>query len=406
MSSVSEQTPTDGSLPEQVLLGAAQRQFGVYVHVPYCRVRCGYCDFNTYTATELKGTTQKQYAEEAMQEMSFASQVMMRTGLPEREAETVFFGGGTPTLLPHSDLKKMLQHIKEVWGIAETAEVNVEANPDSVDEEYIAALAEAGFTRVSIGMQSAQPHVLKTLDRTHNPESVGLVVSWVKSYGMQASVDLIYGTPGETLQDWRETLEIAISYKPDHISAYALIIEEGTKLARNIKRGLIDTPDDDLQASMYELADQMLTKAGFNWYELSNWAVNSESVSRHNIAYWTNTDWWGIGPGAHSHIGGVRWWNVKHPAAYAERIERLVSPSLEREVLTFESRILEEVLLKTRLAEGMPVVDIPWDTKQALTELIAEGLIDDQKASRGSIVLTLQGRLLADAVVRKLTDVF
>lgn len=405
MSSLSEQTPTDGSLPEQVLIGAAERQFGVYVHVPYCRVRCGYCDFNTYTATELKGTTQKQYAEEAMQEMSFASNLMMRTGLPERAAETIFFGGGTPTLLPHGDLSKMLQHIKDVWGLAKTAEINVEANPDSVDEKYIAALAEAGFTRVSIGMQSAQTHVLKTLDRTHNPESVGSVVSWVQSHGMQASVDLIYGTPGETLEDWRKSLDVALSYEPDHISSYALIVEEGTKLARDIKRGIIPAPDDDLQASMYELADELLTKAGFKWYELSNWAADIESVSRHNIAYWQNTDWWGIGPGAHSHIGGVRWWNVKHPAAYAERIERGVSPSLEREVLTTESRILEDVLLKTRLAEGMLIADIPWDSTQALAELISDELIDGRSAIRGRIVLTLKGRLLADAVVRKLTDV-
>lgn len=396
-------TPFTGLVPENFHELAHNNQFGVYVHVPYCRVRCGYCDFNTYTATELKGTTQLQYADEAVKEIAMAKQQLSAAGVAVTGVETVFFGGGTPTLLPTNDLQKMLQAIKTTWGLKEGAEINIEANPDSVTEDSIQQLAEAGFTRVSIGMQSAVKNVLATLDRTHLPENVGNAVSWVKNAGMQVSVDLIYGTPGETLADWKKSLETAISYDPDHISAYALIVEEGTKLARDIRKGNIEAPSDDLQAEMYELADDMLKTAGFEWYELSNWSRSKNHVSRHNLAYWNNTNWWGVGPGAHSHIGGLRWWNVKHPAAYAQRIAAQQSPFQETEIVDVEAQNLEMIMLKTRLREGLPIKDIKWDTKNAVASLIANELIDGMSALQGKIVPTLKGRLLADVIVHALT---
>lgn len=394
--------PEDGTLPASVLQGAVDRRFGVYVHVPYCRVRCGYCDFNTYTATELGGTSQSGYASQVQRELSFAARVLSQTGLPERPVSTVFFGGGTPTLLPVGDLTAILGGIAREWPLAHDAEVTTEANPDSVDEAYVNALAEGGFTRVSFGMQSAVPHVLRTLDRTHSPDRVPLVTRWAREAGLQVSVDLIYGTPGESLADWERSVDTALATEPDHISAYALIVEPGTKLAAQIRRGQVPEPDEDLHAEMYELADARFTEAGLNWYEISNWARTPDRRSRHNVAYWTGEDWWAAGPGAHSHIGGVRWWNVKHPGAYAERIARDVSPAYAREVLDTEMRRAERVLLETRIAEGLPTDVLTATERHAIPELIAEELIDGRAAIRGRVIPTLRGRLLADTVVHRL----
>ena len=394
--------PESGALPESVLRGADDRDLGVYLHVPYCRVRCGYCDFNTYTASELRGTRREDYASEAMSEVRFAGKVMRQAGLPEREVATVFFGGGTPTLLPVVQLAAMLHAIREEWGIAPDAEVSIEANPDTVSAESLHALRAAGFTRVSMGMQSAVPHVLATLDRTHTPAMVPKAVEWAKAAGLQVSLDLIYGTPGESLDDWKESLEVALESEPDHVSAYALIVETGTQLARKIRRGEIQAPNDDLHAEMYEFADARLTRAGYEWYEISNWARSETFRSRHNRSYWTGQDWWAIGPGAHSHIGGVRWWNVKHPAAYAERIARGVSPAHERELLTAEDQRVERILLETRLAEGVPVEILGLKGREAVPHLIADELIDGRAALQGRVVPTLKGRLLADTLVHRL----
>src|SRR5690606_12427111 len=316
--------------------------------------RCGYCDFNTYTASELRGTKREDYAGEALQELRLAGRVLRDANIPDRPVSTVFFGGGTPTLLPVKQLAELLQGIRDEWGLDPNAEVSIEANPDTVTADSLSALQQAGFTRVSFGMQSAVPHVLRTLDRTHTPELVPEVVAWAKDAGMQVSLDLIYGTPGESLDDWKRSLEAALECAPDHLSAYALIVEEGTKLARQIRRGEVAEPDDDLHAAMYEFADATLQANGYSWYEISNWAKGPEYRSRHNLSYLTGQDWWAIGPGAHSHIGGVRWWNVKHPAAYAERIARGVSPALQRELLTAEDQRIERVLLETRLDVGAP----------------------------------------------------
>lgn len=394
--------PEDGLLPESAALGSAERNFGVYVHVPYCRVRCGYCDFNTYTAQELSGTRQDTYAEEAAWELSFGAEVLRRSGVVDRKVSTVFFGGGTPTLLPASDLAFMLGRIKDEWGLAPGAEVTTEANPDSVDAAYLQTLADAGFTRASFGMQSAVPSVLKTLDRTHSPERVPIVTRQARDAGLQVSVDLIYGTPGETLADWERSLDAALATDPDHISAYALIVERGTKLAAQIRRGEVPAPDEDLHAEMYELADSRFREAGLSWYEISNWSRSPETKSRHNLAYWTGEDWWAAGPGAHSHIGGVRWWNVKHPAAYAQRVASGVSPAHSRELLSDEARYDERVLLETRIAAGLPTDALRPEGRKAIPDLIAEGLIDGRAAIKGRVIPTLRGRLLADTVVHHL----
>lgn len=394
--------PSDGSLPSRASIGAEQRAFGVYVHVPYCRVRCGYCDFNTYTASELGSTSRADYAGQVQFELGFGAGVLRRAGLPEREVSTVFFGGGTPTLLPASDLVAMLGSVRDEWGLAAGAEVTTEANPDSVDRRYLETLAEAGFTRVSFGMQSAVPHVLATLDRTHAPERVPQVVQWAREVGLQVSVDLIYGTPGESLDDWERSLDAALDTGPDHLSAYALIVEPGTKLAAQIRRGEVVEPDEDLHAEMYELADAKLAAASFGWYEISNWSRDVGTRSRHNLAYWTGEDWWAAGPGAHSHVGGVRWWNVKHPRAYAERIAAEISPAHAREVLSEEARRSERVLLETRISNGVPADVLSASERRAIPSLIAEGLVDGPAAIAGRVVPTLRGRLLADTVVHRL----
>lgn len=394
--------PVTGSLPDTVRAGADERRLGVYVHVPYCRVRCGYCDFNTYIPSELNGADRGDYADQVSVELGLAADVLRGAGLPERPVSTVFFGGGTPTLLPSEDLARMLHRIRELWGVAPGAEVTTEANPDSVTQQSLAELAEAGFTRVSFGMQSSVPHVLRTLDRTHDPAAVGRAVAWAKELGLQVSVDLIYGTPGESLDDWRSSLDTALAYEPNHISAYALIIERGTKLAAQIKRGEVPAPDDDLQADMYELADERFGSAGYTWYEISNWARSDADVSRHNLAYWTGEDWWAAGPGAHSHIGGVRWWNVKHPAAYASRIARGESPAHAREVLSDDDRLVERILLELRLKSGLDLSVLGEGSELRVAALVAEGLLDGRAALRGRAQLTLRGRLLADAVVHRL----
>jgi oxygen-independent coproporphyrinogen-3 oxidase len=399
---LADPAPLDGALPPSVAEGARERAFGVYLHVPFCRVRCGYCDFNTYTATELRGVKREDYPAQAAREVALGAQVLADAGVPERPASTVFFGGGTPTLLPASDLAGMLGAVRETFSLAPDAEVTTEANPDSVDEAYLATLKAAGFTRVSFGMQSAVPHVLATLERTHDPERVPLVVRWAREAGLDVSLDLIYGTPGESLDDWRRSLEHAVAQEPDHLSAYALIVEDGTKLARQIRRGEVAEPDDDLTADMYELADARLAEAGYSWYEVSNWSRTAQQRSRHNLSYWQGADWWGVGPGAHSHIGGVRWWNVKHPAAYADRILAGSSPAAGRETLDDETRRVERVLLETRIVDGLPTADLEADGRLAVAGLLADGLVEPGPALRGTVVLTLRGRLLADAVVRRL----
>ena len=413
-----EPAPPSGELPSYALKALGSGPFGVYVHVPFCTVRCGYCDFNTYTLTELgvDGASVGTYADAALLELDLATGVLGSTDPAVSRVpavQTVFFGGGTPTMLAASDLVKVLDGIRTRFGLAEGAEVTTEANPDSVTPESLRTLAAGGFNRVSIGMQSAVPHVLATLERTHDPVNVTRAVEAARAAGLKVSVDLIYGTPGESLEDWRTSLDAAIALAPDHISAYALVVEEGTKLGAQVRRGLVPAPEDDDEATKYEIADQTLGAAGFGWYEVSNWARSEADRCRHNQGYWADGDWWGVGPGAHSHVGGVRWWNVKHPNAFATRLNAGLSPAAGRELLTDEQRYDERVLLGVRLVDGLPIDVLRPEGATAVAGLIADGLVDGPSAFGSSaigqsalrprrVVLTLRGRLLADTVVRRL----
>ncbi|WP_114589488.1 radical SAM family heme chaperone HemW [Microbacterium arborescens] len=399
---IGDPVPVGGTLPDDLVIDP-DVPFGVYLHVPFCRVRCGYCDFNTYTATELRGARQDAYADEVLREIVLSAALIDARG-PRRAARTVFFGGGTPTLLPPGDLARMLSGVRDTFGIAAGAEVTVEANPDTMNPRVADELAAAGVTRLSIGMQSAVPHVLAALDRTHHPANVATAVAAARGAGLDVSVDLIYGAPGESLDDWRRSVGTAVALEPDHVSAYALIIEEGTRLERQIRRGEVPAPDDDLQADMYELADERLAAAGFSWYEVSNWARSTDQRSRHNLAYWRGTDWWGYGPGAHSHIAGLRWWNVKHPAAYAQRLAAGDSPAAGRERPDADARRLESVLLRSRIVDGLAIDELDAHARRSVASLIADGLIEGPEAVRGRVVLTRRGRLMADAVVRALTE--
>jgi putative oxygen-independent coproporphyrinogen III oxidase len=396
-----EPVPVDGALPASAVEGVGGRALGFYVHVPFCTVRCGYCDFNTYTASDLgPGVSRSSYADDAIAEIRLARRVLGDADVP---VSTVFFGGGTPTLLPPGDLRRVLAAVRDEFGLLPGAEVTTEANPDSVDAAALGRLREGGLTRVSFGMQSAVPHVLRVLDRTHDPDRVPSAVDWARRAGFdQLSLDLIYGTPGESLEDWCRSVEAALACGPDHVSAYALIVEDGTALARRIRRGEVAGVDDDDLADKYLAVDEALARAGFDWYEVSNWARSPDAVCRHNLLYWTGANWWGAGPGAHSHIGGVRWWNVKHPAAYAERLGAGLSPGHGREVLDEETRRVERVLLETRLHGGLPVEVLDDAGRSALTAQVDRGLVDGRAARGGRVVLTARGRLLADAVVRDL----
>jgi putative oxygen-independent coproporphyrinogen III oxidase len=400
---VGEPVPADGSLPEPSASRLGAAPFGVYVHVPFCLTRCGYCDFNTYTAAELgSGASRDGYAALAIEEIRLAARVLDGRAGP---VQTVFFGGGTPTLLPPASLGAMLRAIDAELGLAPDAEVTTEANPETVDERALAALRAAGVTRLSMGMQSAVPHVLAVLDRVHEPGRPERCVGWARAAGFQqVSLDLIYGTPGETDADWLASLDAALAASPDHLSAYSLIVEDGTRLAARIRRAELPPPDDDVLADRYVMADERLSSVGLDWYEVSNWAVGPASRCRHNQLYWTGGDWWGVGPGAHSHVAGTRWWNVRHPAAYAERIAAGASPGQARELLTDSERATERIMLLTRLAAGCPVAELTAAGRAAARAAAADGLVSDEALADGRIQLTQRGRLLADAVIRAITD--
>ncbi|MGH3206962.1 MAG: radical SAM family heme chaperone HemW [Trebonia sp.] len=402
-----ETVPENGALPCDATQGFGDTPFGVYVHVPFCRTRCGYCDFNTYTATELGAgagqgsASQAAYPDLIAREVDLAAKVLPAPGAG---VSTVFFGGGTPTLLAPERLGGIVRKIDDSFGLAPDVEVTVEANPETVGPAELEQLRAWGVTRLSFGMQSAVPHVLRVLDRVHQPGRPLDCVRWARAAGFEhVSLDLIYGTPGESDDDWRRSLNAAIEAGPDHVSAYALIVEDGTRLAAKVRRGEIAAPDDDAMADRYLIADELLGAAGFTWYELSNWATSDKARSRHNLLYWTGADWWGFGPGAHSHVGGVRWWNVKHPTAYAARLSAGHSPAAARERLTAPMRRMEEIMLRARLAEGLPLTLLDGAASDYPERMVADGLLDPSAHAAGRLVLTLPGRLLADAVIRDLT---
>ena len=368
--------------------------FGVYIHVPFCTARCGYCDFNTYVP---QGRGQQQrFVDAALIELRQA-----REELGDRLASTVFIGGGTPTLLGADELLRLLAGVRSTFGLAADAEVTTEANPESVEPAMLRTLRRGGFTRVSIGMQSAAPHVLRALDRLHTPgRAVAAAIEAHEAGFEHVSLDLIYGTPGETDEDWERTLDAALSAQPDHVSAYALTVEPGTALAAAVRRGATPAPDDSVQARRFARADERLTGAGLEWYEVSSWALRSAARCRHNIGYWRSHDWWGVGPGAHSHVGGVRWWNVLRPGDYANRLRDGRSPVAAREVLTSEERAMEAVMLGLREREGLPLTSLsPAGMRAARSEAAGDRvvIVDDR------VRLTSTGRLFADAIARELS---
>ncbi|HLV58704.1 MAG TPA: radical SAM family heme chaperone HemW [Natronosporangium sp.] len=392
--------PADGSLPAAALAAAGRRGFGVYVHVPFCASRCGYCDFTTYTAAELRGgVTRDTYPDLVLRELALATRVL-GGGVPR--VGTVFFGGGTPTLLDPDDLGRILAAIDAAFGLAPDAEVTTEANPESVDLDSLKRLRAAGFTRLSLGMQSTAPHVLAVLDRRHTPGRALRAAREAREAGFaHVNLDLIYGTPGERPEDFAASLRAAVDTGVDHVSAYALVVEDGTALAARVRRGEVPPPDDDVAADRYLAAEEILSAAGFAWYEISNWARSPRARCRHNLLYWTGGDWWGLGPGAHSHVGGVRWWNVTHPSTYADRLAAGRSPAAAREVLTDDQRRTEEIMLGVRLADGLPLARLP---RPAVERARTEGLLAEAPYRAGRAVLTLRGRLLADTVTRMLLD--
>lgn len=414
--------------------------FEVYIHVPFCLRRCGYCDFNTYTAVDLGGGASRgNYAAMTIREMRLVRDWQERHGIAEPPASTVFFGGGTPTILPADDLIAILNAIRELWGVEDGAEITTEANPDTVDAATIRTLADGGFTRVSFGMQSAVPHVLRTLDRTHTPANVEAGVRAAGAAGLRSSVDLIYGAPGEGLEDWRTSVRTAIDLGVNHISAYALTVEPTTKMGRQIAAGVLPKPDDDDEAAKYEIADELFSAAGLQWYEISNWARPGYE-SRHNLGYWRNVDWAGIGPGAHSHYnrvepascrsesersarphgsspqdcdahGAIRSWDLAHPRLWSERVNAGQVPWAGSESITPMEALEETIMLGLRLREGLDLTALKTsldvggaassDIDAGVAELEREGLVE-RRGSR--LIPTLRGRLLNDAVIERMFD--
>jgi len=373
-----------------------------YIHIPYCVKRCGYCDFNTYTPSELKIATGLSEVSNSYIDLLLLEIKQAKAQVGSASVPSIFFGGGTPSLMEPFDIGRVITQIRQEFDLNSDAEITMECNPDTVTKENLAAFREVGVNRVSFGMQSAVPHVLATLDRTHNPENLLQVTTWAKEVGFsEISVDLIYGTPGETLDDWQKSIDAALALPITHISAYALIIEEGTKLAAQIKRGEVAPVDDDLAAEKYLLADKAFTAAGFQWYELSNWA-KPDSLSKHNLAYWLGENWWGAGPGAHSHLNGKRFWNVKHPNLYKEKIQSNLSPIADSEVLEEIQIASEKLMLSLRLPNGVEKESLNQDQISELSDYVESGHLDLLNWNQGRATLTLEGRLIADQILRQI----
>jgi putative oxygen-independent coproporphyrinogen III oxidase len=367
------------------------RPFGMYVHVPFCATRCGYCDFNTYTPAELGGTNPDRWLAALRVELELAAAT-----LRSPQVSTVFVGGGTPSLLGGDGLAAVLGAIRDNFVLADDAEVTTEANPESTSPALFDELRSAGFTRISLGMQSVAPHVLATLDRVHSPGRPLRAAVEARTAGFDhVNLDLIYGTPGETDDDLRRSADAAIDAGVDHVSGYALVVEGGTAMARRVQRGELAAPDDDVLARRYELLDARLSDAGFDWYEVSNWS-RPGGECRHNLGYWDGGQWWGAGPGAHGFVGATRWWNVKHPNAYAQMLADGRLPVADSEELDAADRHTEDVMLRLRLRDGLPM-GVLTDVEAARADVaVADGLAE-HRADR--LVLTDRGRLLADAVV-------
>ena len=379
--------------------------FGIYVHVPFCASRCGYCAFNTYTIDELGSSHDlNAYADAAIAELRIAR----RTVAADRRVDTIFLGGGTPTMLSPRDLVRVVDAIRIEFGLADDVEITVEANPDSIDRAGLATLRDGGFTRVSFGMQSVRAHVLAVLERTHTPGRAEAAVADARAAGFEhVNLDVIYGTPGERDDDWAATIDAVLATDVDHVSAYALTLEPRTRLSAQVRQGRVPAIDEAALADRYELLDERLSAAGFSWYELSNWARGDGARCRHNLLYWRGHDWWGVGPGAHSHLAGRRWANVAHPRDYAKAVACGRSPEADgAEALDPEARRVEQIMTRVRLAEGCPVDLLDAAGRAAAARAIDDGLLESVAPTRNGgdprLRLTAHGRQLADHVLRQI----
>ncbi len=380
---------------------SATKALSFYIHIPYCTKRCGYCDFNTYTPQELNtpnlALITTPYIDSAISEIELAKERVGKAMVP-----TIFFGGGTPSLMPAGEIARVIKSIEDNFELDSNIEITLEANPDTVDESYLKAIRAAGVNRISIGMQSVKSHVLAALDRTHNPENVMRASELARKVGIEhLSVDLIYGVPGESLEDWRSTFESALTLPIDHISAYALIVESGTKLAARVKRGELVMPSDDETAEKYLDFDRAAEAAGYKWYELSNWAKPGGQC-RHNISYWNGSYWWGVGPGAHSYLDGIRWWNIKHPTSYQKALTSGQSPEANSEILSEAQMRTEFIMLQIRMSEGIELAKLSSREKELAMSFRDTGHIWPSAWQEGRLQLTPSGRLIADRIVREM----
>jgi oxygen-independent coproporphyrinogen-3 oxidase len=358
---------------------------GLYAHVPFCLTRCGYCDFNAYAGLD-------HLASRYVDALDAEAELWAEEWRGERFG-SVFLGGGTPTTLDHTDLARLLAGFRRRFDVEPRAEVTIEANPDTIDAEKLAALREAGYTRLSMGAQSFDQQVLDALERMHGPASVRRAFAAARAAGhTNVNLDLIYGANGETLASWRRTLDETIALGPEHVSAYALTIEPATPLGRKVQAGLVPGPDPDLQADMFNLACEQLGDAGYGHYEVSNWALSGFEC-RHNLGYWRKQPYLGLGAGAHSYRDGRRWWNLRPPAEYRDVVERGLRPIGGEEHLTLQEERLEEVFLKLRILEGVPLTSVAGDVA---TRFLEQGLLRRQD---GHLVPTERGMLLLNELV-------
>ncbi|CAB0562694.1 radical SAM family heme chaperone HemW [Corynebacterium diphtheriae] len=366
--------------------------FGVYVHVPFCSSRCGYCDFNTYTPGELGGTASPEsYLDALEKELELAA-----ASGTTRPATTVFIGGGTPSMLGASGLTRVLSAVRNTIGIAPGAEVTTESNPETTSPEFFSALLDAGYNRISLGMQSASSSVLRVLERKHTPgRAFDAALEAMNAGFLHVNLDMIYGTPTETDDDVRLTLDRALETGVDHISAYSLIVEDGTAMARKVRKGQLPPPNEDVYADRYGLIDTALRAQGFDWYEVSNWAKPGGEC-QHNLGYWLDGDWWGAGPGAHSHIASRRFFNVKHPSTYAQHLADGQLPIKEEELLDSTERHEESVMLGLRLRQGLELSRFTEAERAVIEKYVGLKLLHIYD---GRVASTLQGRLLIDGII-------
>lgn len=366
--------------------------FGVYVHVPFCSSRCGYCDFNTYTPGELGGTASPEsYLDALEKELELAA-----ASGTTRPATTVFIGGGTPSMLGASGLTRVLSAVRNTIGIAPGAEVTTESNPETTSPEFFSELLDAGYNRISLGMQSASSSVLRVLERKHTPGRAFDAAREAMNAGfLHVNLDMIYGTPTETDDDVRLTLDRALETGVDHISAYSLIVEDGTAMARKVRKGQLPPPNEDVYADRYGLIDTALRAQGFDWYEVSNWAKPGGEC-QHNLGYWLDGDWWGAGPGAHSHIASRRFFNVKHPSTYAQHLAQGQLPIKEEELLDSTERHEESVMLGLRLRQGLELTRFTEAERAVIDKYVSLKLLHIYD---GRVASTLQGRLLIDGII-------